>query len=125
MVLIGSRQIPEAERVDFSTYEARKELRDEDGFTTPLIEKMVLIHNAKHALEPYKHQILVKAMTTRHADVLCEQINAITGDPDFAHAVHIHKPREEIDLLLLRFRGKRRDANGKEIDIPDDQRFPV
>lgn len=114
----------EAERIDFSTYEARRQLRYAEGFTTPLIEKMVLIHNRKHAQAPFKHQILVKAMSTHHADILCKQINAIVGNDDFAHAVHIHKSAEEIDYLLCRFRGVKRGPNGEEIAIPDDQRFP-
>jgi hypothetical protein len=85
---------------------------------------MLLVHSHKHALAPFKHQILVKAMSTHHADELCKQINAIVGDDDFAHTVHIRKPDAENDRLLCRFRGVKRTADGQEVPIPDDERFP-
>lgn len=114
----------EQEREDFSTYEARKQLRYAEGFTTPLVEDMLAVHNRKIVAEPYKHQILVQAMSANHADYLREQINAIAGDNDFAHAVHMHKSNADNDNLLCRFRGVRRGEAGEELPIEDYERFP-
>lgn len=93
---------------DFDTFETRRRLRYCNKYLSKILLDAVGRLDEKNLLHPGQHQMLVFAMSCNHAEAVCEQINALTRDPEngntkFADWIGVKRSAKENADVLDRY----------------------
>ncbi len=100
----GSRRInlaqleEEARGLDISAWEAQKKIRYNTAYLSQMLSDAVTCLQARNARHPGQHQMLVFAMSCKHAAHITETLNLIAQNPLFARWIG-EGPQGQDDLI--------------------------
>lgn len=86
----------------FAEWEAKQQLRYRPSFVSPMLEGAVTALYERDIVAPSENQMLVFAMTCRHAQAVCGMLNASEGS-GFADWIGVARPAVENKRALERF----------------------
>ena len=114
-VMIGDGQVPirintawlKSEGIHdegtFNEFEAKRALRYSDKYLSKMLSDAVTRLSIKNAHHSGQHQMLVFAMSVRHAEAVARHLNGITGQKDFADWVAVSRTDAENAKVMRRY----------------------